>query len=266
MIRKFFVLVAACLLFSQVEAAVDVPEVLYSFIEGELSRAKLDLDENTVSSLEEINNLKTNLDKIWVSIKEKGSSESKGLDKDLRAGYVTMQGIIELAISRALEKDKIDDVAVYIVTPRMPTPLMLKGGSGLAGIDLGEPQEFARYRNLILIELLRVGGVVNALYSHNAKSALLNEDQGFENYATYCEQNDNLIDSPVIKIDVEEFPLEMTGAMYLVDDLVITIESRQVTQIDDRKEQAWAIKFGKSAELRKREVDEFLGNFLSNKN
>ncbi len=260
MIRKFIVLVAVCLVFTRIGVIANVPEVLYSFIESELSRAKLDLDENGVSSLEEINSLKAKLDEIWVSIKEKGYSEDKGIDKDMRAGYVTMQGIIELAISRALERGEIYNAMVYIVTPQMPTPLMLEGGGGLDAIDLDDPQGFARYRNLILLEFLKVGGEVYAFYSHNAKSALSGGDQGVENYEAYCEQNENLIDNP-IKIGVEKFPVEMTGAIYLVDDLVITIESKQVTQVDNKKEQVWAIKFGKYAELRKNEVGEFLRGF-----
>lgn len=262
MIGKLIVLFMAGLMFSQAEAAVNLPEVLYPLIEQELSRAKLDLDVNTVSSVAEIQSLKTDLDQIWVNIKNKGFSESNATDTDLRAAYVTMQGVIELAITKALEKGTIQDAVVYIITPRMPTPLMLQGGSGLSEINLKDPHGFAKYRNPILVRFLRAGGVVNAFYSHDAKTVLLDQVLGLEYYASYCNDYSNLIDN-VIGINFKEFPAEMTGAVYLIDGLLITIESRQLMQIDNTSQQSWAIKFGKHAELRKNNVDKFLEQYFS---
>lgn len=235
-------------------------EALYPLIDQELQRAKSDLDQNKVASPEDINSLKTNLDAIWADIRNQGHAENTGFDIDLRPAYITMQGIIESAITEAFKKRLIDSASISIITPHMPTPLMLKAGRGLHEINLNDPQGFAYYRNLILIEFLESGGTINTVYSHDAESLISDHAQtsALENYASYCELYNNLVDCPVIKIDSAQFPPEMTGALYLVDGSPISIESRQVDQIDNQKTQFWSIKFGNKAELRMNELNRFL--------
>lgn len=262
MFRRLIFLVFAGLLFSDVQAALNLPEILYPLIEQKLDLAKLDLDNNILSSSDEVEGLKAQLDGIWADIKTKEFAETVGVDNDLRAAYVTMQGIIESAIIEGLEKREIKDVVIDVITPRMPTPLMLSSGRSLGEINLKEAQGFAQYRNPILIELLKAGVVINAYYSDDTKDALSEQTLGLGNYASYCKEYSNLIDQSVIPIDIEKFPAEMTGALYTIDGESITIESRQLTQIDNAKEQSWMIKFGKKAELRKGEVNKFLEKFF----
>lgn len=263
MIHRFVLLLIFGFISLQLQGAVNLPELLYPLIEQELAQAKLDLDKNTISSQEEIESLKNGLDAVWLSIQKEGISKNSGIDKNLRGVYITMQGIIELAITRALEGHIVKNAIIDIITPRMPTPLMLKIGSALDEIDLNDPQSFAKYRNPILINFLEAGGVINALYSHNAQYAFSEQTDEFRNYALYCNEYSNLFDQPRIKIDYSKFPIEMTGAIYIVDGSTITLEARQVTQIDNVNQQFWAIKFGKHAELRKKEVDAFLDIFRS---
>lgn len=258
MFRKSIILIFAGFMLSQLEASVSLPESLYPLIDQELARAKVDLDNNTISSAEEINNLKAGLDEIWSNIKNKGYSEATGTDSSLRPAYVTMQGIIESTITKGLVQNKIGDAIAYIITPRMPTPLILKSGSSLSAINFKDPIGFAMYRNPILLEFLKAGGIINAYYSHDAKSVLAAQSLDLDHYNSYCDNYDNLIDRPVINIATSKFPVEVTGAVYMVDGFSITIEARQVTQIDDENRQSWAIKFGKDAELRKNEIAKFL--------
>lgn len=262
MIHRFVTLLIFSFISFQLQAAVNLPELLYPLIEEELAHAKSALVKNKVSSEDEIKNLKDNLDAIWLNISNHGISENIGIDKDLRGSYITMQGIIESAITRALESHIVGNVIIHIITPRMPTPLVLKTGSTLDKIDLKDPQSFAKYRNPILINFLKAGGAINAFYSHNAQLALSERTAELNNYASYCNKYINLIDQPCIKINQTEFPSEMTGAVYIIDGLPITIEARQVTQIDNVNQQLWAIKFGENAKSRKNEVDAFLERFF----
>lgn len=261
MINRFVLLLISGFISFQLQAAVNLPELLYPLIEQELAQAKSDFDKNTISSQEEIGSLKNGLDAIWLNIRKEGISKNSGMDKNLRGVYITMQGIIESAITRALERHMLENAIIHIITPRMPTPLMLKKGSALDDIDLKDPQSFAKYRNPILINFLKAGGVINAFYSHDAQYAF-SEQAELKNYAFYCNEYSNLFDQPCIKIEHSKFPVEMTGAIYIVDGSTITIEARQVTQIDNVNQQFWAIKFGKHAELRKNKVGTFLNTFF----
>ncbi len=262
MIHRFVILLISSFISFPLQAALNLPELLYPLIEQELAQAKLELDKNTISSQEEIASLKNGLDTIWLTIQKEGVSKNSGVDKNLRGVYITMQGIIESAITRALQRHMLENAIVHIVTPRMPTPLMIKGGSALHEIDLNDPQSFAKYRNPILVNFLKAGGVINAFYSHDAQYTCSEQTAELENYALYCNEYSNLFDQPCIKIDHSKFPVEMTGAIYVVDGLPITIESRQVTQIDNVNQQFWAIKFGEYAQLRKNKIDSFLEIFL----
>lgn len=231
---------------------------LNEFIEQEISSAKAELDKNTISQTADIKKLQEGLDSIWRNIKEKNYAENNGTDAELRPSYVVMQGIIEREQARALEKGAIKSAEGFIITPRMPTPLMLDSGKNLGEVNLADPQAFALYRNPILNEFLQAGGILNAIYSHDAKTALSNHETGLANYATHLTKYKNLKDNPIIKSDMAKFPAELTGAMYLVDDQPITVESKQITQIDNSKAQSWAIRFGKAAEPRASILNKFL--------
>jgi hypothetical protein len=260
-----------CFIFLQVpmvstadSKAADVPEVLYHLIDQELERAKLSLDHNTHSSISEIEVLKMKLDILWGAIMNQGYAENIGTDFDLRPVYITMQGIIETAITKAFQNHLIKEASINIIAPRMPTPLMLKAGTTLDAINLNDPQGFAAYRNHILVKFLKAGGSLRTFYSHDAKSILSKQELSIEleNYESYCNLYDNLYDIPVLKIDFEKFPQEMTGAIYELDGSRISIESRQVDQIDNQDHQLWSIKFGKYTDARMNEIDSFLKETL----
>lgn len=267
---KFYkVLMIVCTVFFAVlkaSAAPGVSEVLYSAIEEEVDLAQLELSNNRLSTELEIVGLKTKLNEMWRCIKEKGFVEEIGGDFKLRPAYITMQGIIERALIKISKEEKVKEIGGWIVTPRMPTPLMLNSSSGLSEIDLRDPLGFVRYRNAILIDFLETGSVLEVIYSQNARSYLSDErlsDEGLSliQYESYRNRYPNLIDLPVIRRDIAEFPGAMTGAIYWVGDLSISIESRQLGQASDGL-RTWAIKFGSYAKEREREVGGFLKEYL----
>lgn len=262
---KFAMLLISSFISLHIQGAVSLLELLHPLIEQELAQAKLDLDKNTFFPKEEIRNLKNGLDAIWLNIQKEDISTNSGIDIDLRSIYIITQGIIESAITRALQMHIIKNAIVLIITPRMPTPLMMRTGDALHEIDLSDPRAFSKYRNPILVNFLKAGGNIHAVYSHDAQFAFSKQTAELENYELYCNEYSNLFNQPYIGINYSEFPVEMTGAIYIVDDFLITIETRQVTQIDNVNKQFWAIKFGKHAELRKNQIDAFLDSFVKEK-
>lgn len=218
-------------------------QILLPYLESEVTAAKVDLSqsEDKLAAAK----LSNGLDEILKSIKEKGVSESTGLDAELRPSYVVMQGLIELSIAQALMNKKIETAEASILTPKISTPLTLDVSKDLTKIVFDDPKAFAFYRHCTLLKLLEAKGTLNTVYTLSAKTALTGP---FENFK-------NLVNAPVLTI--KDFPLEMAGAIYHINDEAITVESRQVGQPTD-KASKWAIKFGEHSNTRKAEINSFL--------
>lgn len=261
MIKKILIYTMAIFMFTNVPLTVqaDGIDTLLPIIEKNLKAAQSELEKNTVSDKQNIGSLTSNLENIFKDLQSNGISERSGIDSELRPAYVTMQGIIELSLAEALSQGLIKKIDAYIVTPRMPTPLMLNNGKGLSEINISDPASFALYRNIILNTFLSAGGNLHAVYSSDAKMLLQDQAEGLDIYAAYCSKYpQSLHDHPVITIAMKDFPADMTGAVYYLDDTLITIESKQVTQIDNTTPQNWVIRFGDKAKDRAAQVNAFL--------
>jgi hypothetical protein len=234
---------------------------LRRFIEEEVAIAKAQLDENKnpVNTEEDIAQLKAALDDIWGALKNNGFASAQGTESQYRASTVIMQGIIERAQIRALKEGEVKSIEGNIITPRMCTPLMLESGKNLSEVDLSQPISFAHYRKLILDDYLQAGGVLNIVYSHNARTALADKDAvGLAQYESNLMQyGESLRDRPVVKIDMDKFPSHITGALYYVDGMTITVEAKQVAQAENVILQTWAIKVGESCKSRVEELNDF---------
>lgn len=229
--------------------------ILYPFIELEIAAAKAQLQQNPDKKNAE--KLIADLDNMWTNINQSGYTESTGIDNDLRPSYVVMQGIVELAQSKALAANKIKHAEGFIIAPKMPTPLMLSSSMSLAELDIDDLRSFAYFRNGTLKEYFKNNGVIHAVYSHDARAALaMNQAIELANYEKY--QSPQLKDQPIISVDMTNFPPQIAGALYNVDGNWIAIESRQLNQMDDSKTQIWSIKFGNHSQERKNAVKKFL--------
>lgn len=182
-------------------------------------------------------------------------SQATGEDSELRPVYVIMQGIIETAITNAIKEGVCNVVNAYIITPRMPTPLMLKGGKSLDNMDLSDPMLFAYYRHNTLTNFLDAGGKLSAIYACDAQTAMSSKDpEGLANYMSCVERwKGSIMDLPNNKFYMDSFPQHYVGAMYDLGDSWITVQSSQVSQVD-KGPQLWAIKFGEHAAERSKEV------------
>ncbi len=218
-----------------------------------------ELDRNLVSTPESVALLKTNLKTVHDELIANGQSIHEGTDAEWRAPIVVTQGLLEFAMAKTLLAKKCEEFKIegFVVTPAMPTPLRLDGGKKLAEVDVSKATDFALYRCPILKEFLYADGILNAIYSHDARTALSNDQSGLAIYAANLERYKSLKDHPVVAIDMKQFPAEFTGAMYKVNGVPIAVESKQVTQIDTQNKQ-WSIKFGQNAEERVSAVNAFL--------
>lgn len=242
----FRILITLLIVITMIDAAhakTTLLQTLTPFIEQKVTAAKEDLLQNEDKVGAE--KLSKALDTILADIKEKGFSESTGLDADLRPSYVVMQGLIESAIADALFDKKIEAAEATIITPKLSTPLTKEKSKSISDITFNDPAEFAFYRHGTLLKFLEAKGTLNSVYQLTAKTALTG---GFENYS-------NLVNAPVLNI--KDFPLEMAGAIYHACGEAITVESRQVGQPTD-KASKWAIKFGEHTATRKQEINSFL--------
>lgn len=244
MIRKLitiFILVISMI--HSADAKSELLQTLIPYIEQKVTAAKEDLlqNEDKVNAAK----LSQGLDEILNSIKEKGFSESTGIDAELRPSYVVMQGLIELSIAKALSDKKITTAEASIITPKISTPLTLDVSKDLTKVSFDDPKAFAFYRHGTLLKFLEAKGTLNTIYSKSAETSLTGKFEGFK----------TLVNAPVLTI--KDFPLEMAGAIYHANGESITIESRQVGQPTD-KESKWAIKFGEHSNTRKAEINSFL--------
>jgi len=222
------------------------------------------LDENSVSSKEDIAELKTKLNEVCTEIKNHGVSEKKGLDTEWRAAFVSLQGIIEKALTQSFLHKQVEKIEGFVITPRMPTPLMLSNGKTFKELNTKNANDFAELRLLILKDYLEAGGLLNAVYSNSAVAALQNQNSaGVAVYNSFLGKYNTLKDHPVIKMEMENFPTDKTGAMYYINndpEQAITVQSYQLSQLDKTIKQSstWAIKMGGPAKERVVEINNFL--------
>jgi hypothetical protein len=238
--------------------------ILSKIIDKELEKAILDLDKNTGSNKVTVEKLQHKLQEIWVEIKTQGYSQKHGLDPEWRGAFVCLQGIIEKSQAIALKTKRLKSAEGFIVTPRMPTPLMLASGKSFQNIVAGNPSDYAALRRMILEEYLASGARLNAVYSQDASSLLSDEKSGLAIYrSTLKTFAANLKDHPIIKIPMKEFPMEKAGAIYYLNndaEQVISIQSYQLSQLQKSSKHkiTWSIRFGSEAKSRAEEINKFL--------
>lgn len=229
------------------------------FIYAALQDAILELTENKVSQLSDIKKLCDNLTDMASRMQLYGITQGNGVDSELRPAYVIMQCIIETALTDAIKKGVCETATAHIITPRMPTPLMLPMGKSLSEIDVSNPLALAQYRHNVLLNFLKANGKITAIYCHDAQTALSSTDSdGLASYHRCVERFSNLEDRPDIKMDMKSLPQQYTGAIYHINGAPITVQSAQVTQIDNANPSIWAIKFAENALERVAQVKGFL--------
>jgi hypothetical protein len=200
------------------------------------------------------------LDAMFTNLHNHNVTEEVGDDDDLRAPYVIMQGLIEKVLL------KLGNMTIKgsIITPRMPTPLLLgSGDSFLDMMDFSGPLVYASFRNPILHELLYNGITVNAIYSKHVNTTALDGRNGLNiaSYEYYKSEYTNLKDCPIIAKSEQEFPQAMVGAVYSVDGAVITVESAQAFRPGQSSHQKWAIKIGEPARNRRSDVEKMIAEY-----
>jgi hypothetical protein len=186
---------------------------------------------------EKVNEYKEKVFSIWDDIRKNSYSEKEGKDEEWRGPFLTIQAIIEESLAILYKNKQLNTVEGFIIAPMMPTPLILKPNNDkLKDIDITHEREFATLRNPILREFLRAGCKLNAVYSSDTTTALTpiqGMTEAFKNYRIYCDTFRNLLDYPILKVKVNNFPYEKTCALYYINNnpnLVITISSYQLFQ------------------------------------
>lgn len=217
---------------------------LQQYIDAEVAKAAEQLNEKNLA-------LSTQITSLWNELKEKGEIEKTGTDEQLRASFVSMQGLIESGMTTALKQNAITGATAYIVTPKTPTPLTIEASEGktFAQIDSSDPKDFARLRTLIQINFMAAGGVI---HSYNTETSL------HGTYGSYLSKYSNNLENHTV---LASCPPDKTGALYYAGDLPITVQSKQISQIDATKgqETLWAIRIGDKAKDREQEIRTFIG-------
>ena len=214
-----------------------------------LDYALAKLGSNTASASDSIANAQNRMSYILSELEATCESTETGPDVALRAPYVNFQGILEAALTDIL-KDSHKASAV-IVTPKIPTPLQNNIGKGLSDVDLNAPRDLAYYRHDLLLDFLKVDGVLLAIH---------NKDESFNSYEELLKLYPTTL---VDKVVSEPILPSITGAIYCFSGNVITIESYQVTQIDATQDRMWSIKIGDSAIERLKHVEGAVGISIS---
>ena len=188
-----------------------------------LEKSKKELDKNTINSEQCTQNLKKDLDNLWSDLINKGHVEKMGSDAELRPLFITMQGILEQALTSLLKNKSIQSVNVYIVTPKMPTSFMLDTPKILSEVNFQEPTDFACFRHQVLTEFLtQEGSTVFAIYAHDALKTFSKHKKknrsGIGTYYRYLKIfNNKLKNYPVLNVNIESFPPEKSGALYYIN-------------------------------------------------
>lgn len=245
-------------LFYKCHAQNDLQSILYPIIEKEIIVAKLELDKNVMSNKRQIEHVKLFIEKIWTDIKKEGFSESIGKDEDLRPAYVIMQGIIERAQIVAHNEKKIANNKWAIVTPRMPTPLIFEKCELLSNINIAYPLDLAAYRRCILIDFLKSEGKLYDFYAKDARE-VIKDKQIIIRYDSLLAEYSTLIDRPNLDVSMNDFPVKMGGAIYLMRGIpFIAVESYQVgSSLGPEDINKWAIRFGDGAIQRGKQMKDF---------
>lgn len=201
-----------------------------------------------------------NISQILTSLIDKGVSSHIELDAKVRPSYVIMQGLIEKTLTEAKISGMCESVKCYIITPRMPTPLMRAEGKEVTELNMGVATDFADYRKPILEKFLDAQNVINAVYCKDAREKVqATDEKGLQNYEVLLARYQMVLkDLPVLNVEMSKFPAHIAGAVYDVDGIRIAIESRQVSQIDYENKAQWSIKIGEQADGRFAELNEFL--------
>ncbi len=240
--------------------------VIMDIVDEEIPITFVELDKNEVSSKASILELKKKIRELWDELKSKDYVTREGSEAEWRAAFISLQAILEKAQAIALKNKQIDRSKGFILTPRMPSSLMIKDGKNFSQVNIKMPIAFAEVRRTILEEYMEVGAKLYAIYSSDAMAVLSsNKDhiEGVHNYQALKDRfQNNLMDCPLINIPMHEFPLDQTGAWYVLNDnlnAVIAIHSYQISQSPKVEQKAtWFISLGSSAQSRLRELNVFL--------
>jgi hypothetical protein len=243
-------------------------------INTELSKAKDELDQNPHLSAEEKQTLKNDWDEIWRHLQANNEFQKVGLEKDLRPAFVGFQAIIERAVTSALLNQLITNSNIYIIAPRMPTPLLIKTqDKDFSELKLSEKTAFAAIRRGGLLDLLaNTNTKLYAVYCLKANEEGLNESELEQYNDALGKFPNNLEDMPTLKLTKDEFPIEKSGAIYNLDEgsIMIAINAYQLHNLESnephpQKDVAWSIQINNKAVDRVDEIQEFL-NINSSQN
>ncbi len=206
---------------------------LASCIFGNLDSKVVDAIENT-----EIQDIRPELKRTWVTLQEKGVVEVDAPDKDVRPCFVALQGIVEQVLSNELGRG-VTDLRGMIHTPMPATPLCTTGEISKDLVDPSienDPKRLftVKARTTIVRDFLHRGGVLYVAYPHEGLSKRTDVQQNvykqeLKNYPT------ELVDTP---LSCAAVPDELVGATYLFKDasghdFVFAIK---MTQAKDPKE------------------------------
>jgi hypothetical protein len=224
--------------------------------EAAYSAALDSLEKNTASNETDLGQLIENLRVAHDELIKGGEFVRQGTDDQWRATTVITQGLLEQAMAKTISSNF--QVDATILTPRMPSPLMQSETVDLTAINVAQAVDFAKFRNGVLKEFLSASGVLKAVYSHDATTILATKEQaGLATYAANLEKFPTLKNQPIIKIDMSNFPAEITGATYNINGCAVSVESKQITQVD-AKNKDWAIRVGDKAKSRVDQVKSFI--------
>ncbi len=250
----------------QCKAASYALQKFVCIVDGEIQRAFTELEKNMASYRALILRLKDQVNQIWNEAKNNGCVVREGLDTEWRPAFLTLHAIIEKAQAVALKTRQLKVAHCLILTARMSASLMLEEGKEFSEVCLGMPIAFAEIGRQAFEELLAAGGKVYSIYSSDACEILRsdkNHIEGLRNYQKLVEKFKNgLIDCPLISVPMQGFPLDKTGALYILDgnrEAAIAIHSYQMSQSEKlTKTSSWTISIGTSARKRRKELDAFL--------
>lgn len=154
----------------------------------------------------------------WRSLVRQGVIEVSDTDKDVRPGFVGLQGFIEDALSRT-QNNEVRFLRGIIHTPMPATPLCTKGeiSKDLVAPEIeNDPKRVftVKVRTTIVRDFLQRGGHLHIIYPKDGLSKRTEEQQKI-----YMQELDNypdhLFDQP---LNCSSIPEELIGATYVFTD------------------------------------------------
>lgn len=155
---------------------------------------------------------------VWQDLLEKGMVQKRGKDQDVRPQFVALQGIVEHALSHALQRGEISCLWGVILTPMPATPLCTKGEISKDLVDPTIEMDLKRLftvkaRPSIVRDYLHLGGTLWVAYP---REGLLQRTE--EQRSIYLKELENYPDRLVdYLLESSTLPQELTGAVYLFD-------------------------------------------------